>query len=177
MQKILFTILFLTLSSVVSAATVTLSPPELSNVPGTVITSSAGPNANITGDLVTGNYQFQGATPGSEYSATWLLIVDAPVKYEFDVGSLYGATASLFSGTTELFSGISIGYVTGTLSAGIYTILSEGFASRHGTGGIQFDLAVSEVPIPAAVWLFGSVLAGAAAMRRRNANKMTAVAA
>lgn len=174
MKKIIFAALIWAISSVATAATVTLSVPTL-DIPGTL--NSSAPIVSLTDDLVQGSFQFQSATPGTAYSASWTLTVDSPVSYEFDVGSLYGASASIFSEGVALFTAISGGSYIGTLATGIYTIIANGITTARGTGGIQFDLYVSEVPVPAAVWLFGSVIAGAFAMRRRAANKVTAVAA
>lgn len=53
---------------------------------------------------------------------------------------------------------------TGSLTAGTYTFW---FQETAGLTEYQFDLQVSEVPLPAAAWLFGSALLGLMGVARR----------
>ncbi|MES9971387.1 MAG: VPLPA-CTERM sorting domain-containing protein [Candidatus Thiodiazotropha sp.] len=53
----------------------------------------------------------------------------------------------------------------GTLGAGEYTLTFDGFS--NGLAGSVYDVTVNAVPLPAAVWLFGSALLGFAAFTGR----------
>ena len=63
-------------------------------------------------------------------------------------------------------------------ASSIYNIILNGTSTQLGGFNVKFAYppeAIGEVPLPAAVWLFGSVLLGGLAMRRRS-QKMNAQA-
>jgi len=69
--------------------------------------------------------------------------------------TLNGTALTLSSGpggTTALFQGM--------LADGAYTLLFSGDVTGSGGGIINGAIAVEAVPLPAAVWLFGSALIG-----------------
>ncbi len=75
--------------------------------------------------------------------------------------SLNGTALSLSSGpggTTALFNG--------ALADGMYTLLFSGDVTGSAGGIITGAIAVQPVPLPAAVWLFGSALIGLFGFRR-----------
>ncbi len=75
--------------------------------------------------------------------------------------SLNGTALTLSSGpggTTALFEGL--------LGNGAYTLLFSGDVTGSGGGIINGAIAVEAVPLPAAVWLFGSALIGLFGYRR-----------
>jgi len=81
-----------------------------------------------------------------------------------DIGSVIDTSSNLISGDLS---------VMGTLLSGsIYEVALDFFVA-DGKGG-SIDINVSSVPVPAAVWLFGSALMGLFGVSRR---KSTAVAA
>ncbi len=77
--------------------------------------------------------------------------------------TLNGTALTLSSGsggTTALFQGL--------LGDGMYTLLFSGDVTGSGGGIINGAIAVEAVPLPAAVWLFGSALIGLFSFRRSN---------
>jgi len=75
----------------------------------------------------------------------------------------------LNSASTNIAGGLA-SFTFTNLSAGNYSLFVGGNATAGvGTGGIYtVALAASPVPVPGAVWLFGSVLAGFVATKRKN---------
>lgn len=110
---------------------------------------------------------FTGAYPGYEaaYSTTTGGTVD--FNYFYDATNTEFGGSSIFSTGpigTGSFSGVSTAATAGnpyTLSI-INTIV-------HGSGSVStsFDAELTPVPVPAAVWLFGSGLLGLVAIARR----------
>ena len=105
---------------------------------------------------------------------------------DFSVSStLADWSLSIFDGvnTTQLTSGNAANTFIPSLftmtSGTVYNILMNGTAAITSfTVGFTYPPSVSEVPLPAAVWLFGSVLFGGLALRRRSRKaNMQAVAA
>lgn len=101
--------------------------------------------------------------------------------------SLSDWSYSLFEGTNTAVSAMLTdgvfgantqqGFTLTMLSSAVYTLVLSGNAGTSIGFITNFDVPfeVSEVPLPAAVWLFGSVLLGGLAMRRRS-QKMNAQA-
>jgi hypothetical protein len=105
---------------------------------------------------------------------------------DFSVSStLADWSLSIFDGanTTQLTSGNAANTFIPSLftmaSGTVYNIIMTGTAAITSfTIGFTYPPSVSEVPLPAAVWLFGSVLLGGLALRRRSKKEnMQAVAA
>ncbi|KGK43342.1 hypothetical protein LH51_00575 [Nitrincola sp. A-D6] len=105
---------------------------------------------------------------------------------DFSVSStLADWSMSIFDGVneTQLTSGNAANTFIPTLftmtSGTLYNLIMTGTAAITSfTVGFTYPPSVSEVPLPAAVWLFGSVLFGGLALRRRSRKaNMQAVAA
>jgi len=84
---------------------------------------------------------------------------------------LYGGVESIYKSLTRASMGVSddfAGVATITLELGWDNIEELGFWDSHGEPISIDNIAVSSVvPIPAAVWLFGSALAGLGWLRRK----------
>ena len=81
------------------------------------------------------------------------------------VGSLNVNTSGLLAGD-DLLQNTVFGF-TGPLTAGTWEFDLRGFGESFGANEYSFNLVASAVPIPAAVWLFGSGLLGLVGMARR----------
>jgi len=102
-----------------------------------------------------------------EFSDAASYLFDLSVIFEGSLGAV-----SLYSG--EGTGGSLIGTIqeTGTVilalpTSGTYTLFAEGPFENLA----DIDLAIQAVPIPAAAWLFLTVLAGAGFMRRKSVTK------
>jgi hypothetical protein len=116
--------------------------------------------------------------------------IDSPYVYTFtgridnsSTGIPAIAQAALRTGTgtnIEYFVGNDIFNVTGVLEAGTYDLLGSAAvddllpSSTHISSGVasfNFALNIEPVPLPAAVWLFGSGLLGLVAVARRRRSR------
>lgn len=176
-KKIILGTLLLVASFVTSAASVSITNPSVILGEATVSTLLIpGKLFTFAGDVTPGatSIAWEAELTGA-YSATVNLVTSA---------TLNDWTVSIL-GTGAGSVGNAIGTETTTpftiYSGTVYTIVVSGIAALdHFSVAFNYPPVltdiVSEVPVPAAVWLFGSVIAGAFAMRRRAANK-AAVAA
>lgn len=148
--------------------------------PGSIQTRSfvfsPGVNAALTpGDPVDANVLFDIAFFGAGPQATTSI-----GAFSLDLLNIVGVddvSATLSGGTlpgpvnlglTTTTAGTALSF-TGSLGAGSYTLAFGGNipASRAGGGSITGSVSVSAVPIPAAIWLFGSTLVALFGIRRK----------
>jgi hypothetical protein len=96
------------------------------------------------------------------------LTFDQAVRYDFTALCATGArngSAAVVPGSSSISGdfGSCANSGSGILDAGTYQI----FSSSSGSAYADYSVTFSAVPIPAAVWLFGSALAGLGWMRRK----------
>jgi hypothetical protein len=90
-------------------------------------------------------------------------IVDSEVEGTLNISSFSINSSTGFSGTfADLTSAV---FSQGALGTGAYTLTFDGFTD--GGIGATYDVPVSAVPLPAAVWLFGSAILGYATFSAR----------
>ncbi len=102
--------------------------------------SNSGGNSSVT------NASFSSNGAISNFAA----VIDNAINFTLSTQSLGGGNVlTLLSGSF------------GSLSVGAHTLVVSGNASNASYGGnIVIDSAPSGVPVPAAIWLFGSALVG-----------------
>ena len=162
MKKYLIALLFgMSLMSMqtASAATLTLEAPFLIGA-GSVVTG--GPAETVEG-ASSGAAIF--AFPGVPSFSMWTLTVSEATDVQFDFTGI-SSVASLIDGLA--FSTTSF---IASLAAGTYIFSTTSAAGTPFT----FTAAVSNVPVPAAVWLFGSAIAGLIGVTRRKSQPTLAV--
>jgi hypothetical protein len=132
----------------------------------TLTNLSAGSVTTDTGDMVAGTGNGEALLGLLPFSiSSWKLDVDSAVKLDFNLSGGMPFSTSLFDSPSfappPVFS-FAGSFGTAMLDAGTYYL-----SVFSGTGNVgapyEFSIApsaISEVPVPAAVWLFGSVLAG-----------------
>ena len=130
-------------------------------------------NSYAYGDAVIDLDFSLGGTYSYDFSSKWMEAWDnANVYYglySYDSGSV------IFS--NSLTNGVDNPWLTGSLSAGSYNLIVEAitdadglsYANGVGSANGSFGLELTAVPVPAAVWLFGSGLIGLAGFARRKA--------
>jgi hypothetical protein len=122
---------------------------------------------NQTG--ITGESAFMATGSGNDKVTSWLGYANSGTTGWTNGGGTGIGTGSAGS---SVVAGTSAD-LTLSLAAGQYLIglggscYTDGSATACGTGQASFSLAVNAVPIPAAVWLFGSALAGMGVIGRR----------
>lgn len=130
----------------------------------------AGSVTTATGDMVAGTGNGDALLGLLPFSiSSWKLDIDSAVKLDFNLSGGLPFSTSFFNKPyipfapppTVVFSFVG-SFGTAMLDAGTYYL---SVFSGQGYVGVPYDLsiapsAISEVPVPAAVWLFGSVLAG-----------------
>jgi hypothetical protein len=95
----------------------------------------------------------------------------------YDVnGDILSQNDDCTSGGPLYFSCLDATLDNGMFFAGIVNVNGEFFddflaTTEQGTGDITLNLSVSPVPVPAAVWLFGTALIGFVGMSRRTSVK------
>ncbi|WP_036519932.1 VPLPA-CTERM sorting domain-containing protein [Nitrincola sp. A-D6] len=162
-----------------SAASVSINNPTVLAGSGDVL------SINLPATQYTFGSEF---VPGEATSVSWDTVLTGASMglVNFNVSStLLDWSLSIFDGssTTVLTSNNADNSVVSslfTMSSGIvYNLIMTGTSAINSfTVGFAYPPAVSEVPLPAAVWLFGSVLLGGLALRRRSKKEnMQAVAA
>ncbi|QEW06235.1 hypothetical protein [Nitrincola iocasae] len=179
MKKLLLGAVLMLASFAVSAASVSITNPT--------VTTGSGNVASFTAPDI--QYTFGSAfDAGEAVSLSWdtELTGAALAQANFSVSStLVDWSLSIFDGLNEtvLTSNNAANTLVSSLftmaSGTVYNIVMTGTAAISSfTVGFSYPPAVSEVPLPAAVWLFGSVLLGGLALRRRSRKEnMQAVAA
>jgi hypothetical protein len=119
---------------------------------------------NLAGDSL----HLRGASP---FSTTWTFtasksVVDANVKITSNPAFKYGT--DVFEGALNILhiatNNIDKTFIMSFLSGDTYSFVAAGTKSPA-TGSV--DISVNSVPIPAAIWLFGSALAGLIAFSTR----------
>jgi hypothetical protein len=111
----------------------------------------------INNDLNTGGL-LNALTTGTETTGSGLYPGPAQQKY----GLIGAPDMSVLGGTAQQLFGF-----TGSASAGVLTSYILGTATLDASGNLTFATNVSAVPLPAAVWLFGSGLMGLVGVSRR----------
>ena len=100
-------------------------------------------------------------TSGHTYSLTGGLLSDALGLGSVSLG-FNGDTANALDGSFSF---------SGYLAPGEYTLLIDALAyidsATSATASFDYDLQLTAVPVPAAVWLFGSGLIGLVGFARR----------
>ena len=176
MKKLILGAVLLLVSFTASAASVTISNPQVIEGSGSVMSVDAS------------GAQF---TFGSEFVAPESVAVSWNTTLtgislglvDFDVSStLVDWSLSIFDGVNETvlsannLANSSVSSLFTMTGGTVYTLVMTGTAAISSfTASFAYPPSVSEVPLPAAVWLFGSVLLGGLAMRRRS-QKMNAQA-
>ena len=126
-----------------------------------------------------------GTTAGSTFTGQLVGAASATANFEVFVSGLTNWSFSVIDSATN----VVVDSITGQTTTGTYvpvstSVLGGVIYSLAFTGTVTDPLyvnatfvpvALSDVPLPAAVWLFGSVLLGGLAMRRRS-QKMNAQA-
>ncbi|MEW8337308.1 MAG: hypothetical protein AB2558_00835 [Candidatus Thiodiazotropha sp.] len=108
-------------------------------------------------------------------TGTFTLLADSPISVSLvdnEIGSTFGPILDVSSftvtsgGFTATFDDLtSHVFSLGNLVADTYTLTFNG--TSNGFAGAVYDVTVSAVPVPAAVWLFGSALVGFATFSAR----------
>ena len=170
MKKILLGLFFAMFALQVNAATLSLTTAGTSGPS----TSQYVSTVNNNGPLAIGGGETTGGIWAAGFNLTTDVATSAQIEWTFNKEAAV-ADAKLSFGSFA--GGVTIWDVTGDfittvmLSAG--TTYWVDFYSIESTA-LSYDVSVSQVPVPAAVWLFGSALMGLFGASRR---KSTAVAA
>lgn len=181
MNRIIVLAVLLVFSSLTNAAAISIGNPVAvtgaSNTPVLLSESVSTINNDYVNAVFVDNFNFR-----QEYGVTFALRpqVTGFLSFNINISVLTPWNLSVIGeDNTSVFSSIVNGTqllsVNTSLmqSGGLYNLIISGndFVGTAGalrglTVTIQ-DIAVSEVPLPAAVWLFGSVLLGGFAIRRK----------
>lgn len=192
MKKMLFGLVLMMASFAVSAATISIGNPTVT--PGNFHLGTPGYSNSLLTDTQrtdTINSGYLTAWAGGSLATSWVLSSD--VDASFSLGVSGSGTSGMNSWTVSILSSGGALLASGTLGSVFEnlmiaagdtltavvagTISSSIFASKSYTASLSLsNIAVSEVPLPAAVWLFGSVLMGAVALRRRKARQVAVAA-
>ncbi|KGK42903.1 hypothetical protein LH51_04035 [Nitrincola sp. A-D6] len=170
MKKFLLGVMLMLASFAASAASVSITNPTVTTGSGGVVTFAVpGTQYTFGSNFVAG--EAVSVSMDTELTGAALAQVDFSVS-----STLVNWTFSIFDGlsTTVLTSGNNANTLVSSLftmmSGTVYNIIITGTAAITSfTVGFSYPPAISEVPLPAAIWLFGSVLLGGLAMRRRKA--------
>ncbi|KGK42905.1 hypothetical protein LH51_04045 [Nitrincola sp. A-D6] len=188
MQKLLLGLILMMASFAVSAAPITIGNPTVS--PGSFYWGTPGfTNTALTDTLRTDTIQSGYAILGGPLSTSWQLSSDVDASFSLGVNAtgtsgMSSWTVSILNSGGDLLTSGSLGSVFAglmisagdTLTAVIAGAMSfNPFASKSFTTSLALsNIQIAETPLPAAVWLFGSVLMGGLALRRRKARQMPA---
>lgn len=191
MKKMLLALVLMLASFAVSAASISIGNPTVS--PGNFYIGSPGyTNTTLTDTLRTDTIQSGYAIFGGPLSTSWELSSDVDASFSLGVSGtgtsgMASWTVSILNSGGDLLTSGSLGSVFESLmiSAGdtltaviAGTISSNIFASKSFSASLALSsIQIAETPLPAAIWLFGSVLLGGLAMRRRKAQQVAAVVA
>lgn len=147
-----------------------------------VNTSGSHSSLEVDAENITGQMSFN-STGGGLTTDTWSYTLDEDavienVAIEFfdnqmDVGSVFLDGHAL----TETVQGngsfaTKLWVWTGLLTSGVHTLTLSDINVLQSNG--QYQIKVSAVPIPAAIWLFGSALLGVVGISRRKAKAVVA---
>ena len=165
MKKLILGLVLMLSSFMVNAASVTISP---------TLTSWGG--------YTTGLQDFEVFQLSQDSFSLGQATVELTTSLNDWSFSLYSGTdventnSLILSGGTIL-SNVKTSFTFSMIGGEIYSLMVSGSRGDNPSFTTAFTLPVevSEVPLPAAVWLFGSVLLGGLAMRRRS-QKMNAQA-
>ncbi|WP_417585094.1 hypothetical protein [Nitrincola sp.] len=190
MKKLLLGLFLMVASFAVSAASISIGNPTVS--PGNFYIGSPGyTNTALTDTLRTDTIQSGYAILGGQLSTSWELSSDVDASFSLGVSGVGTSgmaswTVSILSSGGDLLTSGSLGSVFenlmisagDTLTAVIAgTISSNIFASKSFSASLSLSsIQIAETPLPAAIWLFGSVLLGGLAMRRRKAQQVAVAA-
>jgi len=188
MKKLLLGVVLMLVSSIATSATITIgnpvtqnsgaftSTPTFTNITNTTTTRTDTINTGINGFAV-----FVGLSSG-DFTTSWNISSNENVGFTLDLTSNHtnrsNWSISIFDTVSETLStyayGSSFDLVMSAGNSIVVSVLGSIGAiqakSFNTTLSIS-NLEVSEVPLPAAVWLFGSVLLGGLAFRRKAAQK------
>ncbi len=187
MKRIITGMVLLLASAFTSAASVTISNP-------TAVTGASNFPVSLTSFATTDTSAvatFIGLDTLQSFAVEMDVLTSATGTLSFDISTTVDEwTVSILNTSTNVatvlgswWSGGLFGGFTGLTSeveAGtVYKLLVFGDESWDGNAGRDItvslsNIELSEVPLPAAVWLFGSVLLGGLAMRRKK--RLAAVA-
>jgi len=178
MKKLLLATLLSVLSLQLSAATLAWNAINVN-------TSGITQSLDVDPQHLTGQVSFDSVSaPLTTTTDTWSYTLNGAevvknVALEFydadmDIRSVYLDGFQLTASVETLVTGdkIRLWNWTGLLTSGVHTLYLNDISVKNASG--QYQLKVSTVPVPAAVWLFGSALMGLVGVSRR---KSTAVAA
>ncbi|MBK8970376.1 MAG: hypothetical protein IPM37_02970 [Hahellaceae bacterium] len=131
----------------------------------------------VNGPLTTGQYEFDNETVGinSAIGDTWSFSLASnsavelsvsPSEFNFMGAKIMGTNLNGSFGVTPIAMGeiVSLGVL---LANTVYSINFNGVVTGSIGGGYDGALKVAAVPVPAAVWLFGSALLGLTLFSRR----------
>jgi len=178
MKKYVFLLLLMVFSGVTSAASLTISNP----------TATTGASNNLVG---VDGFSFLGNSASVNFNDDFDLFDEFRVSLDL-VSSISGFASFNISLTvldtwnvsivgvdnTTVFSGSGDGFQSLNVdtslmqSQALYNLVITGssFVGSNSLRGLEVyitDIHVSEVPLPAAVWLFGTALLGGLAIRRK----------
>lgn len=108
------------------------------------------------------------ATPGGAMVDLAFLTLNAPSRLHIQgsfqniVGPELNVTQKAQNGdfTSYAFTASPFDLITDVLAAGNYTFGAFAYSVGNASDPAWYDLTISSVPVPAAVWLFGSAILG-----------------
>lgn len=168
MKKVMFIIVGMLLSFGVSAGSMVLT--------NTVNSSSAGSTSVSTLNTLTSLHADSGDfLKNASIEDSWnMAVVDDVPGWNFRITSNQDAdpfTASIYDGVTLLdtFSAVAgeINFYYNFLASGDFAL--KIFGTANSTAQTSYDIDVSEVPVPAALFLFAPALLGFLGLRRKAA--------
>lgn len=172
MKKILLGAVLMLASFTASAGSVTISNPTVTQGSG-FITEVSTP----TGEYIFGGNFFEvGETVELSWDSQLTGFAQGLVNYSvsstldnWSLSVLEGGVETLLTGNNAANTAI---FAPFTKNGGtIYNLIMTGTATISSFSvGYTYPIGVTETPLPAAVWLFGSVLLGGLALRRRSKN-------
>jgi hypothetical protein len=184
MKKLLLGVVLMLVSSIATSATISIGNPTITNSNLLI-----GPNSNLVSsqelsriDTINSNLWL-----GGTVRAEWNILASNDSSFTLNMISNHSNranwTVSIFDMVTGSWNDYSYGTafdialaagnsikvaMTGIIARSF--LQSKSFNTTLNVSGLT-NLEVSEVPLPAAVWLFGSVLLGGLAFRRKAAQK------
>lgn len=184
MKKLLIGVVLMLASSLATSATISISNPTVTNSnliigPSSSLVSNQG---SFRTDTINSNL-FLGGT----FRAEWNIEASNDSSFTLDMTSTHSNRTNWSVSIFDVASGVWNSYnygssfdlvmtagnslkvaMTGAISSSIFQ--AKSFDTTLSISNLT-NLEVSEVPLPAAVWLFGSVLLGGLAVRRKAAQK------
>ncbi|MFN3880666.1 MAG: hypothetical protein ACK4L8_04470 [Nitrincola lacisaponensis] len=174
MKKLLLATVLMLMSFSVSAVSVSITNPSVMHGSG-ILLEVITPNVQYTfgGDFF-GSGEIVALSWDSKMSGASLDLIDFTVSTTLADWSL-----SIFDGLNEtvLTSGnaanTSVSSLFTMTGGTVYSIIMTGTAAITSFAvGFTYPLSVAEVPLPATLWLFGSVLLGGLSLLRRRSEKL-----